>query len=153
MNPERARQLAHRVPQAGHTPAVPQHGSIKRREIRFTKMPPEQARKAAELLAGLEFLEVSGGPHPRSITVSYDLVDYTYEGLEKALRNLGYHLDNSIYCKIVRALVYFTEETQLRNLKEPARLIKQSNQVYIKAYQHHPHGDRDDTPVEVREDR
>jgi hypothetical protein len=153
MTPERARQLAHRVPQAGHAPAAPLHGSIKRREIRFTKMPPEQARKAAELLSGLEYLEVSGGPHPRGITVSYDLVDYTYEGLEKALRNLGYHLDNSIYCKIVRALVYFTEETQLRNLKEPARLIKQSNQVYIKAYQHHPHGDRDDTPAEVREDR
>ena len=81
------------------------------------------------------------------------LIDYTCEGLEKALRNLGYHLDNSLYCKIVRALVYFTEETQLRNLTEPARLIKQSNQVYIKAYQQHPHGDSDDTPVELREDR
>lgn len=153
MTPERARQLAHRVPHPGHAPAVPEHGSVKRREIRFTKMPPEQSRKAAELLAGMEYLEVANGPHPRGITVRYDLIDYTYEGLEKALRNLGYHLDNSLYCKIVRALVYFTEETQLRNLKEPARLIKQSNQVYIKAYQHHPHGDRDDTPVELREDR
>jgi len=153
MTPERARQLAHRVPHAGHTPVVPQHGSVKRREIRFTKMPPEQAKKAAELLAGMEYLEVSSGPHPRGITVGYDLIDYTYQGLEKALRNLGYHLDNSLYCKIVRALVYFTEETQLGNLKAPARLIKQSNQVYIKAYQHHPHGDRDDTPVELREDR
>ncbi len=153
MTPERARQLAHRVPHTGHASVVPAHGSVKRREIRFTKMPPEQAKKAAELLAGMECLEVSGGPHPRGITVGYDLIDYTYQGLEKALRNLGYHLDNSLYCKIVRALVYFTEETQLRNLKEPARLIKQSNQVYIKAYQHHPHGDRDDTPVELREDR
>jgi len=81
------------------------------------------------------------------------VIDYTYQGLEKALRNLGYHLDNSLYCKIFRALVYFTEETQLGYLNAPARLIKQSNQVYIKAYQHHPHGDRDDTPVELREDR
>jgi hypothetical protein len=153
MTPERARQLAHRVPHPGHAAAVPEHGSVKRREIRFTKMPPGQSKKAAELLAGMEYLEVANGPHPRGITVRYDLIDYTYQGLEKALRNLGYHLDNSLYCKIVRALVYFTEETQLRNLKEPARLIKQSNQVYIKAYQHHPHGDRDDTPVELREDR
>lgn len=153
MNPERARELAHRVPHPGHAPAVPQHGSLKRREIRFTKLPPEQAKKAVELLSGMEYLEVSSGPHPRGITVRYDLIDYTYQGLEKALRNLGYHLDNSLYCKIVRALVYFTEETQLGNLKAPARLIKQSNQVYIKAYQHHPHGDRDDTPVELREDR
>ena len=153
MNPERARELAHRVPHPGHAPAVPEHGSFKRREIRFTKLPPEQAARAAELLAGLEYLEVDCGPHARGITVRYDLVDYTYEGLERALRNLGYHLDNSLYCKIVRALVYFTEQTQLGNLKAPARLIKQSNQVYIKAYQHHPHGDRDDTPVELREDR
>lgn len=149
MNPERARQLAHRVP----APAVPAHGNLKRREIRFTRMPPEQAARALDLLSGLECLEVSAGPHPRGISVSYDLIDYTYQGLEKALRNLGYHLDNSIYCKIVRALVYFTEETQLSNLKEPARLIKQSNQVYIRAWEHHPHGDRDDTPVEAREDR
>lgn len=153
MTPERARQLAHRVPDQGHASIVPEHGSVKRREIRFTKMPPDQARRASELLAGLEYLEVARGPHVRGISVRYDLLDYTCEGLEKALRNLGYHLDNSLYCKIVRAIVYFTEETQLRNLKEPARLIKQSNQVYIKAYQHHPHGDHDDTPAELREDR
>lgn len=151
MTPERARELAHRVPPPRH--AEPQYGCLKRREIRFTELPPGQAKRAAELLSGLEYLEVCGGPHPRGITVGYDLVDYSYQGLEKALQNLGYHLDNSLYCKIVRAIVYFTEETQLRNLKEPARLIKQSNQVYIKAYQHHPHGDRDDTPVELREDR
>jgi hypothetical protein len=151
MTPERARQLAHRVPEPGQHEVAP--GSAKRREIRFTRLPPEQAQRALELLSGLEYLKVSAGPHARGITVRYDLVDYTYEGLERALRNLGYHLDNSLYCKIVRALVYFTEETQLRNLKEPARLIKQSNQVYIKAYQHHPHGDRDDTPAELREDR
>ena len=153
MTPERARQLAHRVPDPGHASIVPEHGSVKRREIRFTKMPPDQAKRASELLAGLEYLEVARGPHVRGITVRYDLLDYTCEGLEKALRNLGYHLDNSLYCKIVRAIVHCTEETQLRNLKEPARLIKQSNQVYIKAYQHHPHGDHDDTPAELREDR
>lgn len=153
MTPERARQLAHRVPGADHAPVVPEFGSVKRREIRFTKMPPDQAKRAMELLAGLEYLEVVPGPHVRSITVGYDLLDYTCEGLEHALRKLGYHLDNSLYFKIVRAIVYFTEETQLRNLKEPARLIKQSNQVYIRAYQHHPHGDHDDTPAELREDR
>ncbi len=153
MTPERARQLAHRAPHPGRDVAVPRPGNVKRREIRFTKMPPGQAKKAAELLGGLECLEVASGPHPRGITVSYDLIDYTCEGLEKALRKLGYHLDNSLYCNIVRALVYFTEETQLRNLKEPARLIKQSSQVYIRAWEHRPHGDRDDTPAEAREDR
>lgn len=147
------RALARDEASGAHSHISPQPGSIKRREIRFTKMPPDQAEKAADLLAGMELLQVALGTRERCLTVSYDLVDYTYEGLERALRNLGYHLDNSLYCKIVRAVVYFTEETQLKNIKEPARLIKKSNEVYIKAYQHHPHGDHDDTPIELREDR
>lgn len=153
MTPERARELARRVPPADQALALPAQGSIKQREIRFARRPPGQAKRAAQLLAGLECLQVTDGPHPRGISVSYDLIDYTCEGIEKALRNLGYRLDNSPYRRIVRAIVYFTEETQLRNLKAPARLIKQSNQVYIKAWEHHPHGDRDDTPAELREDR
>lgn len=116
-------------------------------------MPPGQVENAFDLLNGLEYLDVSHGPHALGLTVTYDLVDYTLEGLENALRKVGFHLDTSLYSKIVRALVYFTEETQLRNLQEPTRLIKQSNQVYIEAYQHHMHGDRDDTPPEAREDR
>ena len=31
------------------------------------------------------------------------------------------------------------------------RLIKQSNEVYIQAWDHHVHGDHDDTPLELRE--
>lgn len=147
------RALARGEVSGAHSHMAPQPDSIKRREIRFTKLPPGQAEKAASLLGGLELLQVRLGPRERSLTVNYDLVDYTYEGLENALRNLGYHLDNSLYCKIVRAIVYFTESTQLKNITEPARLIKQSNEVYIKAYQHHPHGDHDDTPPELREDR
>ena len=153
MTPEQARQLAHRVqaPAQGHD--LPQPGSVKQRELRFTRTPPGQAERAADLLSGLELLEVSRGRHPRAIHLRYDLVDYTCEGLERALRNLGFQLDNSLYCRVVRAFVYFTEATQLNNLKQPARLIKQSNQVYIKAWEHHPHGDHDDTPAELREDR
>jgi hypothetical protein len=51
----------------------------------------------------------------------------------------------------MRALIVFSEETELDNLQQPERLIKKSNEVYIKAYEHHPHGDHDDTPPDVRE--
>jgi hypothetical protein len=67
------------------------------------------------------------------------------------LRDAGFHLDSSLYSKLVRALVYFCEETQRHNLESPERLIKKSNEVYIKVYDQHPHGDHDDTPVELRE--
>jgi len=49
--------------------------------------------------------------------------------------------------------VYFCEETQMRNMRVPERLIKKSHLVYSKAWEHHPHGDRDDTPAELRQDR
>ena len=67
------------------------------------------------------------------------------------LRDAGFALENSLYIKLVRALVYFSEETQRHNLLSPERLIKQSNEVYIQAWNHHVHGDHDDTPPELRE--
>jgi hypothetical protein len=83
--------------------------------------------------------------------VRYSVLDYSLELIEDALRDAGFHLDSSLYSKLVRALVYFCEETQRHNLESPERLIKKSNEVYIKVYDQHPHGDHDDTPVELRE--
>ncbi|HMM53598.1 MAG TPA: hypothetical protein PKC23_01125 [Candidatus Desulfobacillus sp.] len=153
MSPERARALINRVPRGGAVSEAARATSRRRRQIRFARKPAGQAREAAELLAGVEHLEVAEGPHPRGITIDYSLLDYTSKGLEAALVGIGYRLDNSPWRKLVRGLVHFVEETQLRNLTEPARLIKQSNQVFIEAYQHHPHGDHDDAPPEAREDR
>jgi hypothetical protein len=50
-------------------------------------------------------------------------------------------------------VLYFCEDTQMRNLRQPERLIKKSNEIYVKAWQHHPHGDHDDTPAELRDYR
>ncbi len=83
--------------------------------------------------------------------VRYSVLDYSLEALEDALREAGFALENSLYIKLVRALVYFSEETQRHNLLSPERLIKQSNEVYIQAWDHHAHGDHDDTPLELRE--
>jgi hypothetical protein len=69
--------------------------------------------------------------------VRYSVLDYSLESLEDALREAGFALDNSLYTKLVRALVYFCEETQRHNLLSPERLIKQSNEVYIQAWDHH----------------
>ena len=79
------------------------------------------------------------------------MLEFSLEFLEDALREAGFHLDNSLYAKLVRAVVYFCEETQRHNLESPERLIKKSDEVYVKVYDRHPHGDHDDTPVEFRE--
>ena len=63
----------------------------------------------------------------------------------------GFHLDNSLFSKLTRALIRYCEQTQLHTLRSPQRLIKKSNEVYVKAWEHHLHGDHDDTPPELRE--
>ena len=132
---------------------VPHTGTRKHREIRFDKLRSWQAEQARLLLEKLEHIEVAACVLQNSVSVWYEVTDYTMEGLEKALINQGFHLENTLYCKMVRALVYFCEDTQLRNMRQPERLLKKSNEIYSKAWDHHPHGDHDDTPPELRQDR
>jgi hypothetical protein len=130
-----------------------QTGSRKEREIRFAKLPPDQPTHALAFLGRLENLEaaaVSGRPVLR---VNYDLAEYSLEELENALRNSGFHLSNSLFSKLSRALAYYCEETQLHTMESPQRLIKKSNEAYVQAWAHHPHGDKDDTPLELRHDK
>jgi len=145
------RETAYKLAGRNHNHPVVGAGLIKERQIRFASFPPGQTAQALQSLRMLKGLVVSEGGRDRSLTVRYSVLDYSLEGLEDALREAGFHLDNSLYFKLVRALVYFCEETQRHNLESPERLIKQSNEVYIKVYDQHPHGDHDDTPLELRE--
>jgi len=154
LNPERARLLRdkERGLQRPH-PFAPQAGTRKHREIRFAKLPPDQVSRAFMLLARLEHLDVEQGPVPFTLSIWYEIEEYQLEGIEGALRREGFHLDNTLYSKLVRALVHYCEDTQLRNMHGPQRLIKKSHEVYCQAWEHHPHGDHDDTPPELRQDR
>lgn len=124
----------------------------KQREILFCKFPPGQVPEAADHLQHQEGLDVEPRFEKRSIGVGYDLTNHTLKELEENLVDRGYHLDNTLMSKLVRALVYYVEETQLHNLGAPEKRLKRSSQeAYIKAWEHHPHGDHDDTPLEWRE--
>jgi len=134
-------------------PFAPQSGTRKHREIRFNKLRSWQVEQARVLLESWGNIEVAPGLLPNSLSVWYEVTDHTMESLEQALIAQGFHLENTLYCKMIRALVNFCEETQLRNMRQPERLIKKSNEIYSKAWEHHPHGDHDDTPPELRQDR
>jgi hypothetical protein len=134
-------------------PFAPQSGTHKHREIRFNKLRSWQIEQARTVLANLGGIEVTDGLLPNSLSVWYEVTEYTMEGIESTLIAQGFHLENTLYCKMIRALVNFCEDTQLRNMRQPERLIKKSNEIYSKAWEHHPHGDHDDTPPELRQDR
>ena len=154
MDVERARLM--RDKERGlHRPhaLAPQTGTHKHRELRFNKLRSWQIEQARALLETMDGLEVAPGALPNGISVWYEITDYTMEGLENALIDQGFHLENTLYCKMIRALVYFCEETQLRNMRQPERLLKNYNETYSKAWEHHTHGDHDDTPPELRQNR
>ena len=148
MRRETAYKLAGRKHGQGHHAGS---GIAKTREIRFKEFPPGQVPQGMRSLAALRGVQVEQGRHPLTVVVHYNVLDYTLELLEEALVGAGFHLDRSLFIRLHRALVYYVEETQVHNLRSPERLIKQSHEVYIKAYAAHSHGDHDDTPLELRE--
>ncbi len=121
----------------------------KNREIVFHALPEGQAVKARQLLHGLDGIEAEIGDRPNVLAVRYSIVLYTLEGLETALSEQGFHLDNSLLSKFKRALAYFVENVQRENLAANKPDAK-SQQVFMKVYEQHLHGDKDETPEEWR---
>jgi hypothetical protein len=121
----------------------------KSREIVFHSLPGGQAERALSLLEGLDGLEVTVGAEANRLLVRYHICEYTLEGLELALASQGFHLDNSLLSKLKRALAYFCESVQRRNVAANEPDIK-SQQAFMKVYERHLHGDCDDTPEEWR---
>ncbi len=124
----------------------------KERNVLFSKFPPGQIPEAVDFLEQKERLELTPHAERRAIAVAYDLHDYCLEEIESSLENRGFHLDNTLMSKMIRALIYYVEETQLHNLEAPDRPLKKSqNEAYTHAWERHLHGDHDDTPPEWRE--
>lgn len=121
----------------------------KDREIVFHALPPGQAERALVLLQGLDGLAVAVAADGNRLLVRYHVCEYTLEGLETALMTEGFHLDNSLLSKLKRSLAYFCESVQRRNVVANEPDIK-SQQAFMKVYERHLHGDRDDTPEEWR---
>ncbi|MBE9609885.1 hypothetical protein [Chitinilyticum piscinae] len=122
---------------------------LKQREIVFYHLPTDQAVQAARYLGRLPGVIAQAHPEKHSITVSYQITEHTLESLENGLLAAGFHLDGSIMQKIRRALAHYCEDVQRDNLDIPEHNIK-TRDVYVKVWEHHPHGDHDDTPEELR---
>ena len=124
----------------------------KERNVQFSKFPPGQVPEASDFLSKIEHVEVEPRVERRAVGVAYDLHQHSLQELEGALEDKGYHLDNTLMSKMMRALIYYVEETQLHNLDAPERPLKKSqHEAYTHAWERHPHGDHDDTPPEWRE--
>lgn len=126
--------------------------TLKLRELVFSSEPAGQAERAFELLSGLDDLRVERSSHPNSLCIAYSLLDYSLEHLELALVKEGFSFDESTLDQIGKKLIYYREEVEYHNLNVPQRPSKERRrEIFVKAYEHHLHGDHDDTPPELRE--
>ena len=124
----------------------------KERLLFFSREPVDQLFAAYMLLVGLENLHVEMGPQPNSLLIRYSVQHYSLEALEKALVHEGFRLQYSLLGNIKKQLIHYCEDVQYHNLKTPEPRTKNNSQeIFVKAYELHPHGNHDDTPKELRE--
>lgn len=134
-----------------HNTAAPSE-TLKQRELIFSGDPPGQVERAFELLSGLDGLQIAHGSRPNSLHLTYSLLDYSLEALEHALIKQGFRMDDTALDQIGKKLIYYREEVEYHNLNVPLRLTKdREREIFAQAYEHHLHGDHDDTPPELRE--
>ena len=126
---------------------------IKHRDILFAELHNQD--EAPSQLATLLLADAPGiiNLYPISDTqlhISYDLRIVTLDIIESGLSEVGFHLSNSLMCKLRRALCHFTEETQCLNMGYCPD-SKTTRDIYICRYLRIPHGCRDERPSHWRE--
>lgn len=125
---------------------------IKHREIHFMTPQADKnpASSACALLDEFEGIIETKQSNPYSVSISYDLSKITLNDIEDVLMEVGFHLDNSIFSKLKRALFYYAEETQLANLGHEHHESKSTLEIFINRHDQLPHGCRDARPMHLR---
>ena len=124
---------------------------IKHREIRFSRLHPDQhqAHSASLLLSDVDGIHLLRPHDSYLLHVSYDITSLYLNLLEDVLLDLGFHLDNSLMVKLMRALYYYTEEVERANLGIDDCGCA-DRQGFINRYQKLRHGCRDKRPEHWR---
>jgi len=126
---------------------------VKQREILFVapQKDPDPASSAIQLLQGIDGLLEATKDHEHGISITYHLHKISLRIIEDALQEVGFHLDNSLFAKIKRALFHYTEETQLANMGYDHAESKSTTEIFINRYNQLQHGCRDERPSYYRQ--
>lgn len=124
---------------------------IKHRDLCFCDHNPQQQADDALLLlqAAIGVIEVKKSASNK-LQVSYNIRQLSLEIIDSALLEIGYHLDNSLICKLKRALFYYVEDIQRENLGISREDNNATRSVFVSRYQQLKHGCRDHKPNEWR---
>ncbi len=127
---------------------------IKERDIQLRGPcdPSLNADGAIFLLADVEGVQSCTRIDDHRLSVRYDLSKIGLEQIEKALAEVGFHLDNSLINKLRRALYYFTEDNERANLGLGKLTCSQgcAIKVFAARYRQISQGCRDPRPEHLR---
>lgn len=123
-----------------------QQEDVKHRQIRFSRLPADQARAALFLLSGIDGVIEVRLLDAHALSLCYRLQRLTLKVVEESLQELGFHLDNSLFCKLKRALVYYAEETECINRGTCCGRDHHTREVFVQRYDQLRHGCRDPRP-------
>jgi len=126
---------------------------IKHHDIRFQDLDPKQhsIEQVVSLLAEVKGILKVEANSADSVHVRYDLQHITLQVIEDALIAVGFSLESSLVSRLKRALIYYTEETQLVNLGYHHDQANSTLDVFINVYNQRKHGCRDDRPAHLRQ--
>jgi hypothetical protein len=128
------------------------HDLVKHRDIHFAELHPDpnQAETAAQLLSEVEGIVGIEQLSPIHIRVSYQLMAISLEQIENGLTAMELHLDNRLLYRLMRALHYYTEETERTNLGCVQSDSKSTRHIFADHYQRQNHRLRDQRPEHWR---
>jgi hypothetical protein len=112
----------------------------KTRELLFATEPAFQAERALLLLSGLPNLKASKSSRAHALQIHYNLQDYTLAGLEHALEQEGFQLDQSFFHHVGRNIIHYCEDTSRHNMEIRGHLTKKNEKdVFVGIGGQHNH--------------
>jgi hypothetical protein len=91
---------------------------FKTRTVQFLNKLPgaDDAHKARQLLSNVQGIELVTLLRTGKLRLRYDVRELTLQMIEDALRDVGFQLDNNLFCRIKRGLITYCEDTQRASL-------------------------------------
>lgn len=91
---------------------------FKNRDVQFLNKLSglDDAHKARQLLSKVNGIKSVTLVHTGKLRLRYDVRELTLQMIEDALRDVGFQLDNKLFCRIKRGMIAYCEDTQRASL-------------------------------------
>ena len=109
---------------------------------------PDITESAAALLRDVKGVVRVRVTAPNKLVVSYNVRQITLQTITALLKEFGYSLRTSFFCRIMRGLCYYIDDIECTEARHDQ--AEYTRDAFIKRYLSKPHGCRDHRPDYLR---